>query len=162
MNHGMSKDPLYKRWKAIKVRCYYPRAINYEHYGGKGIFLHFKWLNDFPAFHAYVMALPDAMKPGMTLDRKNSDKYYGPGNLRWVDAHVQNANRGLGKNNKSGFKGVCFDKNWGKWKSDIRVHGKTIYLGGYEKIEDAVSARNGYIIKNKLTEYKPKFLLNDE
>jgi hypothetical protein len=33
------------------------------------------------------------------------------------------------KTNSSGFKGVTFDKDLGKWKAQIEHHGKHEYLG---------------------------------
>jgi hypothetical protein len=47
----------------------------------------------------------------------------------------------IGKNNKSGFTGVSYNKSRKKWWSRLRVQGKTIYLGTFDRIEDAVKAR---------------------
>lgn len=43
--------------------------------------------------------------------------------------------------NKSGVKGVCWDKNRKKWIAQIRFQGKNYSLGRYNKIEDAAAAR---------------------
>ncbi len=45
------------------------------------------------------------------------------------------------KNNKSGQKGVWWDERRGKWCAYIQIHGKRVFLGRYEKKEDAVNAR---------------------
>lgn len=45
------------------------------------------------------------------------------------------------KNNKSGYKGVCFDNRSGMYLAYITVHRKRIYLGRYRKICDAATAR---------------------
>ena len=45
------------------------------------------------------------------------------------------------KNNKSGFKGVYWLKSKGFWRAYIPVHKRTIYLGGYRDIKDAIRAR---------------------
>lgn len=45
------------------------------------------------------------------------------------------------KNNKSGHKGVYWCKSQGIWKSHITVQKRTIYLGGYHDIRDAIQAR---------------------
>lgn len=43
--------------------------------------------------------------------------------------------------NKSGYTGVYQNKKNGKWVAQITFKGKTHYLGSYEKIDDAVKAR---------------------
>ena len=45
------------------------------------------------------------------------------------------------KNNKSGHKGVGWDKSRSLWTAYIQVHGKKIHLGRYAKFDDAVKAR---------------------
>lgn len=53
--------------------------------------------------------------------------------------HYQNMlNSKLRKNNKSGVKGVCFDRN--RWKSQIRFKGKVIHIGYYKNIAEAEQA----------------------
>lgn len=45
------------------------------------------------------------------------------------------------KNNKSGHKGVYWYNSKGIWRAYITVQKKTIYLGGYHDIRDAIQAR---------------------
>ena len=45
------------------------------------------------------------------------------------------------KANKTGVVGVNWDKSRGKWQASIRLNTKKIYLGRFEKFEDAVAAR---------------------
>lgn len=44
-------------------------------------------------------------------------------------------------NNKSGVRGVCWDKSRNKWKAEIKFKGKKIYLGRFENKKDAIAAR---------------------
>jgi hypothetical protein len=61
-------------------------------------------------------------------------------NLR-AATHAQNMrNRRLGLNNKSGHRGVFWDKNREKWRAEISADGEARYLGRYENISDAVTA----------------------
>ena len=54
----------------------------------------------------------------------------------------QNAmNRTKGSNNTSGVTGVVWVKNRNNWKAEIKINDETIYLGSYDKFEDAVKAR---------------------
>lgn len=62
-------------------------------------------------------------------------------NLR-ICKHSENIrNRRKYSCNNSGFKGVYLHKKSYKWKTYIRNEGKTINLGTYNKLEDAVKVR---------------------
>jgi hypothetical protein len=62
-------------------------------------------------------------------------------NLRWT-THTENMwNQKISKNNKSGVKGVCWNKQNKKWHAHIRVDGINIYLGFFDDIEEARQAR---------------------
>ena len=68
-----------------------------------------------------------------TLDNRKS-------NLR-VATRLQNAsNRRKNLNNKSGYKGVHFNRAQQKWQAYIRVNTKLMHLGFFEKPEDAYAA----------------------
>lgn len=62
-------------------------------------------------------------------------------NLRIVTKSQNNMNRDLGINNKSGYKGINWNKDAQKWMVRIRANNKVIYLGLYEKLEDAIKVR---------------------
>ena len=61
-------------------------------------------------------------------------------NLRWATNQDNGCNRGKYKNNKSGFKGVSFDKHRNKYQATIYINGKNKYLGYYETAEEASKA----------------------
>lgn len=61
-------------------------------------------------------------------------------NLREADNSENNRNRGVQKNNKSGFKGVGFHKQTQKWRAKIKLHGKNYHLGLFDEVEDAARA----------------------
>ena len=53
------------------------------------------------------------------------------------------------KNNTSGYVGVNWKKDKNIWEVNIR-HNKVLkYVGGFKTIEEAVLARDNYIIENK-------------
>jgi hypothetical protein len=62
-------------------------------------------------------------------------------NLRWATSIENNRNAIVRKDNKSGVKGVHFDKHANKYKSQITIDGIKIHLGYFTKIEDAKQAR---------------------
>jgi len=70
-------------------------------------------------------------------DRLNNDI----NNLRWSSYIENNRNKPLQKNNKSGHKGIYFNKKNNKWHVRIDVNKKKIHLGYFVNIEDAVEAR---------------------
>lgn len=62
-------------------------------------------------------------------------------NLRAVSRAENLRNMKLYNNNTTGVMGVYWHKNTGKWRSLIKVNGKSIHLGLFESIEDAAAAR---------------------
>lgn len=63
-------------------------------------------------------------------------------NLREATRSQNGANRRKGVNTSSRFKGVSWCKATNKWKSEIRVNGKSRYLGIFKDEVDAATAYN--------------------
>lgn len=62
-------------------------------------------------------------------------------NLRIVDNAENHRNRPLQASNKTGFHGVSFCKQTGRYRAKINVDGKQIHLGRFDTIEQAAAAR---------------------
>ena len=83
--------------------------------------------------------------PEQDIDHKDRN----PENNKWRNlrpaTREQNVfNRGIPKHNNSGILGVAFVERVGrksKWHARIRVKRKGIYLGAFDRMEDAVAAR---------------------
>lgn len=73
------------------------------------------------------------------INRDSDDNCWS--NLRETTNQDNCRNQGLSKNNTSGANGVYFDKRRGKWIARIKVDYKYKFLGSFEDINDAVSAR---------------------
>ena len=79
----------YIAWKAMKNRCYCKSYTGYKNYGGRGIKVCKKWLNDYPAFLKDVGKRPSKKH---SLDRIDNDGDYEPCNVRWATRKVQRRN----------------------------------------------------------------------
>lgn len=86
--HGLSGSSTFFRWQAMKNRCLNPRDKDWKHYGGRGITVCERWLS----FEPFLADMGEA-PPGMTIDRRDNDKGYEPGNCRWATMTVQANNR---------------------------------------------------------------------
>lgn len=135
--HGMSKHPLYSVWCGIKDRCYNPKHVHYDLYGGKGVTLHREWLENVENF---IKDLYPSYEKGLQLDRINNDGNYEPNNVRWVTNQQNQMNKRSNRNSSSKYKGVCWSD--GKWASVIRKDGKNRFLGRFLVEEDAALAYN--------------------
>lgn len=129
----------YGIYKAMVSRCYSPRHASYKDYGAKGVTVAGRWLGS-DGFRHFKEDMGDRPS-GLTLDRIDGSKGYGPDNCRWADRFTQSINRGITKNNTSGYIGVRRIKNRPScWKAIIKVNKKDIFLGSFKNIEDAARA----------------------
>ena len=90
---------------------------------------------------------------GRQVDHKNRDvPDYGldnrRSNLRVCTWSQNQANRGLSKSNRSGFRGVSFHKREGKWRAEICVNGVRHSLGVFDSAIEAAKAWNTAAIKH--------------
>lgn len=90
--------------------------------------------------HRVIMGLPDYYE----IDHKFGETTRNDNrkcNLRTVTKSQNMMNVKLKTNNKSGVTGVIWHKRSGKWRAYIRLNGRQIELGLYERFESAVQAR---------------------
>ena len=86
--------------------------------------------------HRLIMGFPDGLvdhQDGDTLNCRRS-------NLRIVTPSQSVMNTRIRSDNKSGHRGVIWDKARGKWRAEIKVHPRRIHLGRFDLIEDAIAA----------------------
>jgi hypothetical protein len=87
--HGLSTSSEYFIWYGMHARCSKPSLDHYKYYGGKGVKVCDRW-NDFTVFYSDMGPRPSATH---SLDRKNNDGHYEPGNVVWADKITQANNR---------------------------------------------------------------------
>lgn len=86
--HGQYASPTYRSWRAMLARCHDKAHRQFKDYGGRGIAVHPSWLI-FEAFFSDMGVRPN----GTTLDRRDNDGNYEPGNCCWSTRTEQNRNR---------------------------------------------------------------------
>ena len=146
--HGLRNTRLYKIWRDIKYRTLNPNSRDYYKYGGRGITICEEWKNDFMSFYNWAMSKGSSDE--LSIDRIDNDGNYEPNNCRWTTRTIQSRNQRIPKNNTSGYKGVCYNKNNNKYKAQIKVNNKSIYLGYFQTAVEGGVAYNNYIIENDL------------
>lgn len=130
--HGLSNEPIYDCWVAMKARCLNKKNPVYHLYGGRGIKVCKRWLV-FDNFYKDMGDMPDKK----TLDRANNNKGYSKDNCRWITIQEQQKN----KRNNNEFVGIYFDKDRNKWRADITNNGKKYFLGRFKELKDAITVR---------------------
>lgn len=82
-------------------------------------------------------------RKGLEIDHENQDGLDNRrSNLRYSTPSQNRANVSLRKDNRSGFKGVCFYKPTNKWRAYIQVNKKWKQLGFFNSAVDAAVAYN--------------------
>lgn len=85
------RDKLRGIWSHMIDRCHNPNSDGYKTHGSKGTIVEDVWKNDFNAF--YDWSLANGYIFGLSLDRIDNAKGYGPNNARWVNHTLQSRNR---------------------------------------------------------------------
>lgn len=91
--HGATtKDgrfPEYAVYQKMIGRCYNPKQAYYGYYGARGITVCDRWLAGFQNFLDDMGRRPSDRH---SIDRKNNDGHYEPGNCRWATPIEQASN----------------------------------------------------------------------
>lgn len=91
--------------------------------------------------HRIIWKILHGEDPPEVVDHRNGTKTDNRDeNLRSA-SHAQNMwAKKRSSSNRSGVKGVCYHRRDRKWQAAITVAGKQIYLGSFERIDDAAFA----------------------
>jgi len=101
--HGQYYNDIYPVWLDMKRRCYDQNRKDYVNYGGRGIKVCDRWLNNVVIFIKDTGARPK----GYTLERINTNGDYEPSNCKWASKAEQNRNSRHSK--RWMIKGEIFD-----------------------------------------------------
>lgn len=92
------------------------------------------------SLHRYITDCPQGMIPDH-IHGINSIHDNRRSNLRIVTPSQNNMNQKLRLDNKSGVRGVRWDKAEQKWRAEISINGKKKHLGRFDDFEEAVRIR---------------------
>lgn len=121
--------PEYTVWKGILSRC---RDKSNHLYGGRGIGICERWEKSFSAFLADMGPRPE----GTSIERKDNDGNYEPGNCIWATNETQNRNKRQTKLFTVGGTTLCL-KDWAT-KHGIKVTTLWYRIKSGMNIEDAL------------------------
>ncbi len=81
-------EKLYQVWNTMRNRCSNPNTKSYSDYGARGVKVCHEWGNS----KAFIQwALDHGYKPGLEIDRIDTNGDYCPENCRWIP-RIVNAN----------------------------------------------------------------------
>lgn len=92
-------NDVYRIWLMMHQRCYNKDHVAYQHYGGRGIQIAPEWnrytegQDPDKAFEAFLKHIGPRKSKKYSVDRKNVDGNYEPGNVKWATAKEQAANK---------------------------------------------------------------------
>lgn len=79
----------YRIWQHVRSRCNDSGSDSWKWYGGRGISVCTRW----DSFEAFLADMGPRPSPLHSIDRKDNDGNYEPGNCRWTTSGVQLANQ---------------------------------------------------------------------
>lgn len=116
----VEKEKLKCIFDSMKARCRNEKNKAYKYYGGRGIEVCEEWLSGFK--HFYKWSMENGYKTGLSIERKDTNGNYCPGNCEWIPLSEQTKNQR--SNHKVTINGVT--RNVSDWAELSGVHRTTI------------------------------------
>lgn len=93
IKHGLCLDPtdkhLFNVWRNMMLRCHSPKSRAYKWWGARGIVVCSEWHNPIK----FVEWAREGYRDGLTIERRNNNGNYEPGNCCWITMKEQAQNR---------------------------------------------------------------------
>lgn len=87
--HGQCGTSEWRSWSQMTARCTNSKHQDFKHYGGRGIQICERW----KAFELFLQDMGRKPTPRYTIERKNNDGNYEPGNCIWATQKRQTRNQ---------------------------------------------------------------------
>ena len=147
--YGNELHPLYTRWLSTTQRCSNQAHSSYANYGARGITLA-PDLTAFEDYRNYVESLPGYDPVNASLDRRDNNRGYEKGNLRWVSRSTQTANQRASGKGQNRYIGVNWSITHQRWIARVSYEGRCLFTKVCKTEEEALTARNNYITEHGL------------
>jgi hypothetical protein len=145
--HGLSSHPMRTIWNDMIARTTNTNKENYKDYGGRGISVCDRWL----VLENFIEDMYPTYEKGLSIDRIENNGNYEPNNCRWTTQEIQTRNtRAISTKNSSGYRGVSYTTSRTKWKAQIMISSKRVFLGSFDSALEAAIAYDTYVITNNL------------
>ena len=116
--HGLSQHKLYETWQGMLKRCRNPNYREYAYYGGRGITVCERW----EKFENFYADMSSTYAEGLSIDRLDNNKGYGPDNCKWATIVEQNRNKRSNVNVEINGKIQCLQD----WCSEFGLNYRTV------------------------------------
>lgn len=83
----------YTTWRHMRERCLDPYCKNYDNYGGRGITICERWLNQEDGFNQFYKDMGPRPSDKHSIDRIDVNGNYEPNNCRWATNIEQQRNK---------------------------------------------------------------------
>ena len=93
---GKNRGPLYVTWVDMRRRCYTSTAINFPDYGARGITVCDRWRfgeDGKTGYECFVADMGPKPSRAHTIERKEVNGNYEPGNCEWATRSAQARNK---------------------------------------------------------------------
>lgn len=93
--HRLSWSREWRIWSGMKTRCGNPKVKSFPDYGGRGIKVCERWLTGDgyrSGFECFIADMGMRPTPKHSLERKNNEGHYEPGNVVWATRAEQAKN----------------------------------------------------------------------
>lgn len=104
LTHGHSRKGqwslTYRTWASLRTRCINKKSPGYRDYGARGITVCARWVS----FENFLADMGERPSLSSSIERRNNDGDYEPGNCYWSTAERQAQNR---RSTKLGLVAVC-------------------------------------------------------